>query len=112
MGTLVDYKFRIGTQSTLKVTPPKHNVGPGDQVIWINHWPDSVEVMFYKGDLVFVEFPLDHKFTLEAFGRPGSERTFEVRSDAKRREYTYQVYCSQNGEFAEGESDPKINVRW
>jgi plastocyanin len=106
-----EYCINIGARDKLQTKPPKVEVGPGDKVTWINKWTQPVEVMFYMGDLVFINFPPGHKFTLDAFGGSNADITFEVKSEPLEREYTYQVYCSVSRGFAEGESDPKINVR-
>jgi len=90
-----------------KVRPSRLPAGSSDHVTWINRLEEPVEVVFYRGDLVFEDFPgvaLQYKFVLD----PGDYRSYIVKNTAALREYSYQVYCQTSGQYAEGESDPKM----
>ena len=90
-----------------KVRPPRLPVGNGDHIGWINKLDEAVEVVFYRGDLVFEDFPgaeQQYKFALS----PGDNRSCTVKNAAALREYSYQVYCLTSGQYAEGESDPRM----
>ncbi len=90
-----------------KVRPPCLPVENSDHVTWINKLGEPVEVVFYRGDLVLDGFPgaeQQYKFVLA----PGEYRSYVVKDTAALREYSYQVYCQTSGQYAEGDSDPRM----
>jgi plastocyanin len=103
------YVLSRGEANALKIRPGSLTVEKGDQVTWINLADTEMQVVFFKGDLVFERFPdqsSGYSFVLE----PGGCRSFVVKNEPLPREYSYQVCEFGKNKFAEANSDPRIIV--
>jgi plastocyanin len=103
------YALTRGRDDAVKIRPGSLTVESGDQVTWINLVNDKIQIVLFKGNLVFERFP-DESSNYAFDLAPGGYRTFVVKNKSVAREYSYQVYCPRRQRFAEANSDPRIIV--
>jgi hypothetical protein len=98
-----------------RTRPAKLTVEAGDVVTWTNCLTQTVLLTLNHGDLIFAQFPLvkmrvdSRPYTISIPGEGTAE--CRVANDALRGEHPYQVFCASSGEYAEGDSDPRIDIR-
>lgn len=91
-------------------TKTEVKVKKNDQIIWL---VEGTDAYFQFPAKLFN--PVDSADSLSAGGytkfvKDGKKLRLKVKDDALAGTYEYAVFCTANGEFAEGESPPKIVV--